>query len=154
MTDSGRSRSGASRGVRRTTSPHRYVGPGEEQFAGWCEALGLSYRHEPYLYELMRTFECDSRGGIQQRVHRGFTPDFLITVAPGFPEVNVELTTAAHNGRRRKVSKIRHTQAAFKTHTILIIVDSALWRQLERNPQKLKRLLLRASVRANTMMAA
>lgn len=141
-------------GLRRSTSPHNFVGPGEEQFARWCHDLGLDFRHEPYLYELIRTFVCDSVGNIAQRVHRGFTPDFLITAAPGLPEIHVELTTANQGGRRKKVSKIRHTQAAFKTHTILIIVGSPLWHQLEQDPTKLKRLLLRASYRASSIGAA
>ena len=135
--------------LRRNTSPHRFVGPGENDFAIWCGALGIDISYEPYLYELITTIEYDNRGRTYNRVRKGFSPDFLIHESPLWPEMHVEITGSRRCGA--KISRIRHTRAQYSIHTVLLIIGTPEWRRIERDPRELKRFLLRAGRRASSL---
>lgn len=135
--------------LRRNTSPHNFVGPGEEDFAAWCKTLGIEISYEPYLYELITTIEFDDRGRMNMRVRKGFSPDFLIHESPLWPELHVEITGARRFGS--KVSRIRHTRAQYSIHTVLLVIGTSQWKRIERDPRELKRFLLRAGQRAASL---
>lgn len=131
---------------RRQTSPHRFVGPGEAEFADWCHRLGIQVSYEPYLYELAVVLEVDGEGRTQRRTRKGFAPDFLIHGTSLWPTLHVELTTTRKPWR--KISRIRSTRDMYGIHTVLIIVDAREWQRLKREPERLKRLLIQAGRRA------
>ncbi len=125
--------------VRRRTSPHRFVGPGEAEFAAWCAGQGIVISYEPYLYELGTEVAMDESGRIYHRVTRGFSPDFLVHAAADWPELHVEVTITQRPWK--KLGKIRDTAEHYQVQTFLLMVGSRRWRQIKRDPSRLRDLL-------------
>jgi hypothetical protein len=134
---------------RRNTSPHSFVGPGEQEFADLCHDLGIAISYEPYLYELVTVMEDDEKGRRRLRVRKGFAPDFLIYETNLWPAMHVEITGARQ--RSGKIHRMRRTRAQYNIHTVLLIIGTARWRRIQRDPQELRRLLLRAGRRAEVL---
>ncbi len=132
--------------LRRRTSPHKFVGPGEAEFASWCQLLGIDISYEPFLYELVTILDYDDNGVGRVRVRKGFAPDFLIHATDYWPAMHVEITGARRRGK--KIYRMRRTREQYRMHTVLLVIGTSSWRRIEREPQELRRLLLRAGRRA------